>query len=172
MPNPSTIENSEVPETSSGSEVTAATTIDQPADAVPESASASSVTSPVGGEGSEGESVVVSMATDSPAPSSSPAEVAPAPVEAVAEVTPVAAVTESTEAAPVASEVTPEVIPETPVSTSPVAPPEASEPVVVIGGGGFEVPVVMTPEVRQPTMLERIEALELRVAALENGVPV
>jgi hypothetical protein len=157
MPNPSTIENSEVSETSPaslGSEVTAVPAIDQPADAVTESASASSVPSPVGGEDGNGESVVTSMTTDSPAPSSSlPAEVVPevAPVEVVPEVTP---------------EVTPEV--ETPESTSPVAPPEASEPAPIIGGGGFEVPADLPPAPKVPTMVERLEALEARVAALEG----
>ena len=139
MPNPSTIENSEVPETSPGSEVTAVPAIDQPADAVTESASASSVSSPVGAEDGNGESVVASITADSPAPSSSPAEVVPV-----------------------------EVTPETPESTSPVAPPEASEPAPIIGGGGFEVPADLPPALKVPTMLERIEALEARIAALEG----
>jgi hypothetical protein len=66
--------------------------------------------------------------------------------------------------------VVPEVVPvpETPESTSPVAPPEASEPAPIIGGGGFEVPVDLPPAPKVPTMVERLEALEARVAALEG----
>lgn len=173
MPNPSTIENSET-------EVTPAATIDQPAEVATESASAPSVPSPVGGEVGEGESVTSSMVADSPEPSESSGTPEPltSPAEVVAEVAEVADVEKVVEApvvsepAPVVSEVAPV---ETPVvaeitseSTPQVATPEASEPTIVIGGGGFEVPVSLPPVAPVPTMVERLEALEARVAVLEG----
>jgi hypothetical protein len=171
MPNPSTIENSET-------EVTPAATIDQPAEVATESASAPSVPSPVGGEVGEGESVTSSMVADSPEPSESSGTPEPltSPAEVVAEVVDVEKVVEApvvSEPAPVVSEVapveTPVVAEITPESTPQITTPKTSEPTIVIGGGGFEVPVNLPPVVPVPTMVERLEALEARVAALESA---